>query len=112
MVRNVKEIYECEHLRHRKYFVEVPGKKQDIKFPGPTAKMHPLEWDMRSPAPDLHQNDLNSKWDFEKSFNFGTKEIIPDPTTIVNKLILSKFCGRYPKIVIIIATIAKTPAKY
>ena len=77
MVRNVKEIYECEHLRHRKYFVEVPGKKQDIKFPGPTAKMHPLEWDMRSPAPDLHQNDLNSKWDFEKSFNFGTKEIMP-----------------------------------
>mgnify|MGYP001160037189 FL=1 len=77
MVRDVKEIYECAHLNDRNYFVQVPGKERHIKYPGPTGKTYPLEWNLSLAAPNLHENDQNSEWDFEKSFDAGSNLMMP-----------------------------------
>ncbi|MEC8891420.1 MAG: CoA transferase [Chloroflexota bacterium] len=65
MVRDMSDVYSCEHLKEREFFrySKVDGK--NIKFPGPPARLFPLEWDIRSPAPALHEHhgkvDLDRK---------------------------------------------------
>ena len=65
MVRDMSDIFDCEHLKEREFFrySKVAGK--NIKFPGPPAKLFPVEWDVSSPAPDLHEHQ--GKVDLERN---------------------------------------------
>ena len=56
MVRDMSDVYNCEHLEDRGYFVETELKGVKIKFPGPPAKLSSLEWSLHNKAPYMAEH--------------------------------------------------------
>ena len=57
IVRDMSDVYTCEHLKEREFFRYTKVNGQRVKFPGPPARLFPLEWNVRSPAPGLHEHE-------------------------------------------------------
>ena len=56
MVQDMSDIESCDHLNARDYFRTTNIDDKLVKFPGPSAHLSPLTWELRSDAPSLDQN--------------------------------------------------------
>jgi len=56
MVQDMSDIESCDHLNARDYFRSTRIGDKLVKFPGPSAHLYPIKWELRSDAPSLDQD--------------------------------------------------------
>jgi crotonobetainyl-CoA:carnitine CoA-transferase CaiB-like acyl-CoA transferase len=70
MVRDMSDVYNCEHLDDRDYFVETEIEGKKVKLPGPPAKLSSLKWSLSSNAPTL--NEHNDSVDMDRDIQIDS----------------------------------------
>ncbi len=78
MVRDMSDIYECEHLEARDYFRTTTIGDKNVKLPGPSAHVSPTKWELKRPAPALNADAEEIDWNRRIKSEPSTTTVSPE----------------------------------